>query len=529
MAIGPKPDMTQEKFTEEHLEERNHATKNESGITLVPQPTDDPRDPLNWSRGRKLLTLFIVSFAGFTGTLQAVGNVSSIFQQGALYNKTGVEITYSVSAATAGLCAGPLFWSPVSRRIGRGGAILWATVLTLVCTVWAACCTGPGDYISFVLSRLFGCLAGSCATTVGASYITDTFFLHQRGKCFAFYTVMILLGTLAGPTFSGFIVGHGKSWTVEYWYNVGLEGFMILMIFLFLEETGWTRPGRPVFPIPSTSFIQRSIDVYLFRKPNVAQGMTNKETLRLAIMPLRIGLHPVGMLGGLFLMVVFGWSVGVNNLLAVFLQSPVSANGYGFTPNQNAEFTFSAWFGCILGQLYGLAFNDKLPLWICRRQGGLWKPEYRLHALWLPSFIGLNIGLGCFGAALKYHLHYMVAAVGNFLLNFSSNVAVPVIVNYEVECFTKYPVEAATIMNLYRTIFGIAIPFFIDGWEANVGVGWVFGMMAFVSMVAFILLIIPLMFTGHRIRHWFNSDIMSTEEGTKMIGTDVRALDVEAH
>lgn len=62
------------------------------------------------------------------------------------------------------------------------------------------------------------------------------------------------------------------------------------------------------------------------------------------------------MLGGLFLMVVFGWyvilvlylqqnskltfltrSVGVNNLLAVFLQSPVKENGYGFTPNQNAE------------------------------------------------------------------------------------------------------------------------------------------------------------------------------------------------
>jgi hypothetical protein len=30
--------------------------------------------------------------------------------------------------------------------------------------------------------------------TVGASYITDTFFLHQRGKCFAFYNVSILLG-----------------------------------------------------------------------------------------------------------------------------------------------------------------------------------------------------------------------------------------------------------------------------------------------------------------------------------------------
>lgn len=74
-------------------------------------------------------------------------------------------------------------------------------------------------------------------------------------------------------------MGHGESWTVEYWYNVGLEGFVIVVIFLCLEETGWSRPGRPAFPIPSTSFIQRSIDVYLFRRPNVAEGMTNKETV----------------------------------------------------------------------------------------------------------------------------------------------------------------------------------------------------------------------------------------------------------
>ncbi|KAK6367284.1 hypothetical protein LTS17_010209 [Exophiala oligosperma] len=339
---------------------------------------------------------------------------------------------------------------------------------------------------------------------------------------------MILLGTLAGPTFSGFIVGNGSPWAVEYWYNVGLEGFVIFLIFFCLEETGWTRPGRPTFPVPSTSFVRRSIDVYFFRRPNVAEGMNNRETLRLAIMPFRIGLHPVGILGGLFLMIVFGWSVGVNNLLAVFLQSPVSEKGYGFTPNQNAEFTFAAWAGCITGQLYGLAFNDKLPLWICRKSGGIWKPEFRLHALWIPSFVGLNIGLGLFGAALQYHLHYMVAAVGNFLLNFSSNVAVPVLVNYEVECFTKYPVEAATIMNFYRTIFGIAIPFFIDGWEASVGVGWVFGMMAFVSMVAFGLIIV-LMFAGHKIRHYFHSSIMSTEEGTRIIGQEVNRLDVEAH
>jgi hypothetical protein len=190
--------------------------------------------------------------------------------------------------------------------------------------------------------------------------------------------------------------------------------------------------------------------------------------------------------------------------------------------------TFSAWLGCIIGNLYGLFAADKLPLWVCKRGGGVWKPEYRLHALWLPTFFGLPVGLGLFGAALQYHLHWIVAAIGNFLLNVSSNVAVPVIVNYEVECFTKYPVEAATIMNFYRTLFGLAIPFFIDPWLAAVGVGWVFGMMSFFSIGAFMLIIV-LMVWGSVIRHKVRSSIMSTEEGTKIIDANASHLDVEAH
>jgi hypothetical protein len=33
--------------------------------------------------------------------------------------------------------------------------------------------------------------------------IVETFFLHDRGKCFVVYSVCILLGTVAGGTFSG--------------------------------------------------------------------------------------------------------------------------------------------------------------------------------------------------------------------------------------------------------------------------------------------------------------------------------------
>lgn len=72
------------------------AAENES-IKLIPQPTDDPTDPLNWSTAKKLSTLFIVTLAGFIGLAQTVAANSGYFVQAGLYGKTAVQLSYGVS------------------------------------------------------------------------------------------------------------------------------------------------------------------------------------------------------------------------------------------------------------------------------------------------------------------------------------------------------------------------------------------------------------------------------------------------
>ena len=72
-----------------------------------------------------------------------------------------------------------------------------------------------------------------------------------------------------------------------------------------------------------------------------------------------------------------------------------------------------------------------------------------------------------------------------FLFNCCDIFVLPIISNYVGESFTNYPSEANTIMSFYRLILGLFVPFFIDGWEARVGAGWVFGMMAFFAVFAF--------------------------------------------
>src|SRR5260221_7274219 len=80
--------------------------------------------------------------------------------------------------------------------------------------------------------------------------------------------------------------------------------------------------------------------------------------------------------------------------------------------------SFVHWIGIVIALIYGHFISDRLPLAICARNGGKWKPEYRLHALWIPALIFNPIGLGLFGAALKHHLSWVVIAVGQVFVTF---------------------------------------------------------------------------------------------------------------
>ncbi|THC93852.1 hypothetical protein EYZ11_006665 [Aspergillus tanneri] len=45
----------------EHVIASRHLDRGDSDIVLVPQPSDDPDDPLNWSPRRKLLSTICIS------------------------------------------------------------------------------------------------------------------------------------------------------------------------------------------------------------------------------------------------------------------------------------------------------------------------------------------------------------------------------------------------------------------------------------------------------------------------------------
>lgn len=255
------------------------------------------------------------------------------------------------------------------------------------CGIWSALMTSPTDYVAFVFSRWLGGGLGSAATTLGAGTIFDIIFLHQRGKAFTCYSMMTLFGTFVGPTFGGFIVEYSP-WPIEYWWTVGVEIFVIILLF-FLEETGFTRDTNtkssnttspPDYPKAPSHWLPNRVATF-FPGHRVVPPISLASNLRFAAGPFLIGICPVTLLSGIFLLIAFGWCVATSTLLPVFLQSPVPFGGYAFTPLQNAYFTFSQWLALLCAQGYGYLLNDRLPLYICQHPArGQQKQNGRLAA-----------------------------------------------------------------------------------------------------------------------------------------------------
>ena len=173
--------------------------------------------------------------------------------------------------------------SPIAQKVGRSSVIFWSLLLSVVCCIWSAEMTKKDQYGAFVAASVFRGIFGATPAIAGTRLLLDLFFLHERGKAFAFFTLMFLLGILAGPTFSGFIAFH-TDWPVEFWWNVASTGAMAILVFVFLEETGWTRDGsQKQYPVPPKAWLSNRIATF-FPGTKVTPFITGREVVSLLIL-----------------------------------------------------------------------------------------------------------------------------------------------------------------------------------------------------------------------------------------------------
>lgn len=227
------------------LQSSNDAGPNRD-IILVPTPSRDPNDPLNWTRRQKMLQLFLVYFYTFCTGVAGTSTYSVLTD---ISRDTGITLAQlNLGTGFIFLLAGwfNLIFQPLALCFGRRHVYLVSLVGCVVISEWTAWIS---SFHSWAAARiLFGVFVAPVEVLPEIS-IPDMFFAHERGSYIGGYIAVLNASNYIAPLIAGFMnLSSGWRW-VQHWCAI-LLGLNLLVAFFFQRETLYMRGAFEVDGTP---------------------------------------------------------------------------------------------------------------------------------------------------------------------------------------------------------------------------------------------------------------------------------------
>ncbi|SPQ24199.1 9358e558-0a8f-4d0f-94db-5f2407f087a7 [Thermothielavioides terrestris] len=216
------------------------------GQALFPVPSADPNDPLQWPRWKKHVILFLCCAFSFLGNSALIGPSTYIGPWAAEFGIDTNTAAGLVNYPNLVFGFGNFVLIPLYRKIGRRPVMLMALLAYAAGVIGAAEATTFSGLMGARIVHAFG--SGVCEA-LPVQLVNDIFFLHERGKKLGWYTIALCLGA-TGPMFSGFMLNAGYSWHLFFYVEFAFAGALLILAFLFVEESMYFR--QPL-PPPSSS------------------------------------------------------------------------------------------------------------------------------------------------------------------------------------------------------------------------------------------------------------------------------------
>ncbi|KAK4251377.1 hypothetical protein C7999DRAFT_10875 [Corynascus novoguineensis] len=177
-------------------------------VELVPQPSDDSDDPLNWPSWRKEVhfysLLMLVSITGVTKTMFMTVNAqvaeAFLVSYTAVAALTGIPLV--LSALTGLICL------VASRICGKRPLYLVSLLFVFIGTVWST--NVASSYAQCMAARIFQGLGWGAFDTLILGSIQDTYFEHERGTRIAIHSI-VATATTWGPPLLGGVTSQGPT------------------------------------------------------------------------------------------------------------------------------------------------------------------------------------------------------------------------------------------------------------------------------------------------------------------------------
>jgi MFS family permease len=230
-----------------------HGKGRHSRVELIPQPSDDPRDPLNWPQWRKELNYFSLLFiVGLIGGMKAVfitvnASLAATFavSYASIAALTGVPLMLSAFSGHASLVASKLY--------GKRPVYLLSFVLIFIGSIWNM--ATPTSFSASMAARVFQGLGWGAFDTLVVGSIHDTFFAHERTFRLSIYHVLVVATTWGGPILGGVATRNAGSFTVQFRIINAFYLVVIPLLAFGVPETAFDRssaspaPSAPSSPV----------------------------------------------------------------------------------------------------------------------------------------------------------------------------------------------------------------------------------------------------------------------------------------
>ncbi|KAJ4367292.1 hypothetical protein N0V83_006873 [Neocucurbitaria cava] len=501
-------------------------------IVLVPQPSSDPEDPLNWSPRRKGMAIGMV----YCYTLGVA--ISTAVQYSVL---TPISDDTGLTIAELNLGTGLMFlflgwanliWQPLALTFGRRGVYVISSFLCIWPVLWSAYSKSAGEWYAHRI--ILGIFAAPIESLPEVS-VPDLFFAHNRGAYMGIYAFLLFGGNFFAPILAGWIdVGGGWRWTM--YFGALVQAVTTIIIYFWMEETMYFRAtvegeedavqmtpdsGSAQGVVQPSKDVEKGgekvVDTSVASSPVSERGQvhtapkslwkklalfvsmpgrpSNKAMLTMMWRPLPLMWHFPSVSWAGF---VYGTCLCWYNVLNATTSSILSAAPYNFSSGLVGTAYTSPLIAAALGALWSGWSTDRLALWLARRNHGIREPEHRLWALLLSGVLSAA-GLILWGVGSANDAHWSGTIIGLGMLAFSVICGGSITLSYAVDCFKEISGEAMTSVIIIRNTLGFAVSYAINPWIDAMGIQNCFITVAMVALVC-TFTFLPMVFIGKRLR-----------------------------
>lgn len=457
---------------------------------LVPQPSDDPDDPLNWSSLKKHAILLIMAFATFVGDFGATCSIPTILLQAEEWHVSPTKMT-APTALVALMCGvSGLIWMPLVNCWGRVPTLFWTCLLGLGFTLGSA--LAP-NYPFFYAMRVLQGITQSTPQSIGLAFVKDMFFFHEHARKIGIWYAIFISSSAFGPQMGYFMVGSLGTWRPVFWLNFAMAAVIQVMILMFCDESYYNRSvvTEMQYKRPRSERLLRVLGIWQLRMRKGYFITIRHSYARL----LELLIKPVIPLVMIFYSAAFMWLVGINTTSALVLELPVSRGGYGLSSIALGCLYFTPILAVYIGETFGHWFNDWIANRYIARHKGLFVPEVRLWATYVGAILMIP-GLVIVGQTVQYRLNIAGIIMGWGMFTFGVMVMSVATLAYVLDCYPTASGEVSALINFARLALGFSVGYFQMEWGAAQGYDVTFGLQAVIVVAAFLILIIIHRFGG---------------------------------